>query len=52
LRAQIDRLAPKADAYEKLSVVLNLLPKPSQSYGVDLAFMMEKEINKLREATP
>lgn len=50
LRARIEVLRPKADAYEKLSIVLNLLPQQAQSYGEDLAYMLDREIRKMKEA--
>ena len=48
-------LAPKADAYDSLRTVLNLIPQPSQGYGEDLVWKLEKEIEALRSqdvATP
>ena len=50
LRAQIDRLQPKADAYEKLSIVLTLLPRPSQGYGEDVAWMLDKKVAEMEAA--
>lgn len=47
LRAQIAALSPKADAYERLSQVLNLLPRPSQGYGEDVAWMLDKRIAEI-----
>lgn len=47
LRSEIDRLAPKADAYEKLSQVLALLPRPSQGYGEDVAWTLDKRIAEI-----
>ncbi len=49
LRAQIGRLAPKADAYDRLSQVLNLLPQPQQGYGEDVAHMLRRRAEKLQE---
>lgn len=49
LRAIIDRLKPKADAYDNLVVVLGLLPRPSVGMGEDLVWIIEKRI---RELTP
>lgn len=49
LRAEIDRLRPKADAYDNLAIVLNLLPKCSQGAGEDLVWTLDKRI---RELTP
>lgn len=49
LRAEIGRLKPKADAYDSVATVLNLLPKPSVSMGEDLVWTLDKRI---RELTP
>lgn len=50
LRRQIDRLAPKAHAYDNLSTVLRLLPQQSQSYGEDVAFLLDRRIDKILKA--
>ena len=47
LRATIDRLAPKADAYDNLVVVLGLLPKPSVGMGEDLVWALDTRIREL-----
>ena len=49
MRATIDRLKPKADAYDNLVVVLNLLLCPSIGMGEDLVWTLDKRI---RELTP
>lgn len=49
LRAQIDRLKPKADAYDNLAIVLHLLPQRSEGAGEDLVWRLDKRI---RELTP
>lgn len=46
-RATIDRLAPKADAYDNLVAVLRLLPKPGLTMGEDLVWRLEKRIDEL-----
>ena len=43
-------LAPKAEAYDSIRQVLNLLPQPSQGYGEDLVWRLEKEIAELQSA--
>lgn len=48
LRRQIDRLLPKAEAYDRLCQVLDLLPKRSQAYGEDVARMLRKRIGELQ----
>lgn len=47
LRHQIEVLAPKAHAYDTLSSVLQLLPKPSQGFGEDFAWRLDKRIQEL-----
>lgn len=49
LRQQIAELTPKAEAYDALLTVLDLLPKPSRGMGEDLAWTLDKRI---RELTP
>lgn len=49
MRATIDRLKPKADAYDNLVVVLGLLPRQSDEMGEDLVWIIDKRI---RELTP
>ncbi len=44
LRSQIESLKPKAEAYDSLRTVLNLLPQPSQGRGEDLAWQLDKRI--------
>lgn len=48
LRLTIDRLKPKADAYDNLAIVLHLLPQPSQGMGEDLVWRMKKRIEELQ----
>ena len=47
LRAQIDRLTPKADAYDKLAIVLGLLPRQSVGMGEDLVWVLDKRMREL-----
>lgn len=47
LHALVARLQPKADAYDNISIVLGLLPRPSQGYGEDLAWMLDKRIAEM-----
>lgn len=47
LRRQVERLQPKADAYDNLTTVLRLLPRPSQGMSEDLAWALERRIEKL-----
>lgn len=49
MRATIDRLKPKADAYDNLAAVLRLLPQPSIGMGEDVVWTLDRRI---RELTP
>lgn len=42
-------LAPKAHAYDNLSIVLNLLPGASQGYAEDFAWRLRQRAQELRE---
>jgi len=48
MRATIDRLKPKADAYDNLVMVLRLLPQPSIGMGEDLVWTLDKRIRELQ----
>jgi hypothetical protein len=41
-------LAPKADAYDNLAIVLNLLPRPSQGMTEDLVWRLDREIEEIK----
>lgn len=47
LRATIERLRPKADAYDNLVIVLSLLPRQSIGMGEDLVWIIDKRIREL-----
>lgn len=49
LRAEIERLRPKAEAYEAITTILGLLPRRSQGMSEDMVWRLEKRI---RELTP
>ena len=49
LRSVIDRLKPKAEAYDNLATLLRLLPQPSVGMGEDVVWILDKRI---RELTP
>jgi len=51
LRAQIERLKPKADAYDNLAIVLNLLPRQSVGMGEDLVWVLDKRMRELAEVS-
>ena len=48
LRAQIDRLRPKAKAYDNLAIVLSLLPRQSVGMGEDLVWVLDKRMRELK----
>lgn len=52
LRAVIDRLKPKADAYDNLSSVLRLLPQSGISVGEDMVWLLDKRIRELQPEPP
>lgn len=50
LRAVIERLQPKADAYDNIAAILRLLPQPSRGAGEDLVWLLEKRIRELQSS--
>jgi len=49
LRKQIDYLQPRAEAYEKISQVLNLLPRQGIGMGEDLVSTLDKRIRETEQ---
>ena len=47
LRGAVDRLKPKADAYDNLVTVLRLLPQQSIPMGEDMVWVLDKRIREL-----
>ena len=47
LRATIEHLRLKADAYDNLATVLRLLPHPSMGMGEDMVWLLDKRIREL-----
>jgi hypothetical protein len=47
LKATIERLKPKADAYDNLATLLRLLPQPGIAMGEDLVWVLDKRIREL-----
>lgn len=48
LQATVGRLQPKAEAYDAITNILGLLPRPSrpsQGYGVDIVWQLTKAID-------
>jgi hypothetical protein len=50
LRAERDHLAPAAEAYGVIRDIMRLVPKPSQGYGEDIVWTLEKRIRELETA--
>ena len=51
LRRQIERLAPKADAYDAIRELQRLIPQPTQGFGEDVAWMLDRRIAQM-QASP
>lgn len=47
LRSRIAVLEPKAAAYDDMSAIIRLLPRPSQGMGEDLVWVLDKRIKEL-----
>lgn len=47
LRAVIDRLRPKAEAYDNFAAIIRLLPQPSVGMGEDLIWVLDKRMREL-----
>ncbi len=50
LRNEIDRLRPKADAYDSIAHILSLLPRQSQGMGENLVWILDKRIREIERA--
>lgn len=48
MRAENARLAVKADAYDRIAQMLDMLPKPSRGYSEDVAWMLRKRVAELK----
>lgn len=47
MKAQLEHLKPKAEAYDNITSILRLLPKGSEAYTQDLTWRLEKRIKEL-----
>jgi hypothetical protein len=47
-RRHIQAIEPQAEAFRVISKIVGLIPGPSQGYGEDLAWMLEKRIKELK----
>jgi hypothetical protein len=43
-------LAPKADAYDRMAQMLDMMPRRSQGMGEDILWIIDREAGKLRAA--
>lgn len=50
LRNEIDRLRPKADAYDSIAHILSLLPRQSQGMGENIVWTLDKRIREIEKA--
>jgi hypothetical protein len=48
LRGVVDRLRPKAEAYDNLAAVLRLLPQPGIGMSEDMVWVLDKRIQELQ----
>lgn len=48
LQAQVERLQPKASAYDNLVKILKLLPEESRGYTKNLSYILERRIGELQ----
>jgi len=49
LRAHIDRLSPKAEAYEVIRTIAGMVPRPSMGGSPDLAWQLERRAQELEK---
>ncbi len=52
LRGRIDRLQPKADAYDNIASVLRLLPQASVGMGENIVWILDKRMRELNPPVP
>lgn len=48
LRAEVQALRPKAEAYDNFAIVLHLLPQRSVGMGEDIVWTLNKRIEELQ----
>ncbi|MCA0424026.1 MAG: hypothetical protein LCH61_12015 [Proteobacteria bacterium] len=49
-RMMIDHLTPKAQAWDQICKVLNMLPQPQQGFAEDIVWRLDKQIEELKTA--
>jgi hypothetical protein len=52
LRREIERLAPRAEAYDGIIRILDLLPRRSQGASVDVAWLIDRAIDGMMRQEP
>lgn len=50
LREEVDRLRPKAEAYDSVAQILALLPQRSGMVGEDVVWTLDKRIREIEQA--
>lgn len=50
LKREIERLRPKAEAYDSVAQVLALLPRQSMGMGEDIVWILDKRIREIEQA--
>lgn len=49
LRKQIDELAPKAEAYDSIRQILQLMPQRGGGMGEDVVWIIDKELKTIND---
>lgn len=49
LRAHIDRLSPRAEAYEVIRTITGMVPRPSMGGSPDLAWQLDRRAAELEK---
>jgi hypothetical protein len=50
LRRTIEQLAPKADAYDAIRQMQDMMPRRTQGYGEDVAYLLDRRIKEIEDA--
>jgi hypothetical protein len=50
LRRTIEQLAPKADAYDAIRQIQDLMPRRSQGMGEDVAYLLDRRVKEILNA--
>lgn len=49
LRSNINLLQPKADAYDNISALLGMLPKPRRGHTENMEFMLGRKLKEMEK---